>query len=53
MGNGVVGSKMVVISPITAASHETVVGLAQIVVVARARAPRDAPVKHRLEYVGT
>ena len=33
------------------ASQEAVVGSAQRVVVARARAPRDAAVQHRLEYL--
>ena len=42
----------IVISPTDAASQEAVVGLAQRVVVARARAPRDATVQHRLECLG-
>ena len=36
-----------------AASQEPVVGSAQRVVVARARAPRDAAVQHCLEYLGS
>ena len=42
---------MVVISPTDAASQEVVVGLAQRVVVARARAPRDAAIQQCLEYL--
>ena len=41
----------IVISPTDAASQEAVVGSAQRVVVARARAPRDAAVQHCLEYL--
>ena len=41
----------IVHSPTDAASQEAVVGLAQRVVVARARAPRDAAVQHFLEYL--
>ena len=40
-----------VLSPTDAASQEAVVGSAQRVVVARARAPRDAAVQHCLEYL--
>ena len=36
-----------------AASQEAVVGLAQCVVVARARAPRHAALNHCLEYLGS
>ena len=39
----------IVLSPIDAASQEPVVGSAQRVVVARARAPRDAAVQHCLD----
>ena len=42
-----------VLSPTDAASQEPVVGLAQCVVVARARAPRDAAVQHCLKYLGS
>ena len=42
----------IVISPTDTASQEAVVGSAQRVVVARAQAPRDAAVQHRLEYLG-
>ena len=42
-----------VLSPTDAASQEPVVGSAQRVVVARARAPRDAAVQHYLEYFGS
>ena len=42
-----------VLSPTDAASQEAVVGSAQSVVVARARAPRDASVQHCLEYLGS
>ena len=41
------------LSPTDAASQEDVVGSAQRVVVARARAPRDAAVQHCLEYFGS
>ena len=40
-----------VLSAINATSQKAVTGLAQRVVVARARAPRDAVVQHRLEYL--
>ena len=50
IGNRVVGAIM--LSSTDAASQEPVVGSAQRVVVARARAPRDAAVRHSLEYVG-
>ena len=43
----------IVLSPTDAASQEPVVGSAQRVVVACARAPRDAAVQHCLEYVGS
>ena len=43
----------IVLSPIDAASQDPVVGSAQRVVVARARAPRDAAVQHCLEYLGS
>ena len=44
----------IVISPTDTASQEpVVVGSAQRVVVARARAPRDAAVQHCLEYLGS
>ena len=43
----------IVLSPTDAASQEPVVGSAQRVVVARARALRDAAVQHCLEYLGT
>ena len=42
----------IVLSPSNAAGQEAVVGSAQRVVVARARAPRDAAVQHCLEYFG-
>ena len=42
----------IVLSPIDAASQDPVVGSAQRVVMARARAPRDAAVQHCLEYLG-
>ena len=42
---------MIVLSPTDAASQEAVVGLAQHIVVARARAPRDAAIQHCLEYL--
>ena len=41
----------IVLSPTDAASQEPVVGSVQRVVVARARAPRDAAVQHCLEYI--
>ena len=40
----------VVLSPNDAVNQEALVGSVQRVVVARARAPRDAAVKHCLEY---
>ena len=40
------------LSPFDAAGQEAVVGSAQRVVVARARAPRDTAVQHCLEYLG-
>ena len=43
----------IVLSPTDAASQESVVGSAQRVVVARARAPRDVAVQHCLEYLGS
>ena len=42
-----------VLSPTNAASQEPVAGSAQRVVVARARAPRDAAVQRCLEYLGS
>ena len=51
VGNRVVGAN--VISPTGAASKEPVVGSAQRVVVARARAPPDAAVQRCLEYLGS
>ena len=42
-----------VLSPTDAASQKAVVGSVQRVVVARARASRDAAVQHSLEYLGT
>ena len=48
---GVVGA--IVLSPTDAASQEPVVGSAQRVIVARARAPRDAAVQHCLKYLGS
>ena len=41
------------LSPTDAASQEPVVGSAKRVVVARARATRDAAVQHCLEYLGS
>ena len=41
----------IVLSPTNAAIEESVVGSAQCVVVARARAPRDAAVQHCFEYL--
>ena len=43
----------IVLSPTDAASQEAVVGSGQRVVVACARAPRDAAIQHCLEYVGS
>ena len=43
----------IVLSPTDAASQEPVVGSAQRVVVARARALRDADVQYRLENLGS
>ena len=42
----------IIVSQIDAASQEAVVNSAQRVVVARARALRDAVVQHCLEYLG-
>ena len=42
----------IVLSPTDAASQDPVMSSAQRVVVARARAPRDAAVQHCLEYLG-
>ena len=42
-----------VLLPTYAASQEDVADLAQRVVVARARAPRDAVVRHGLVYLGS
>ena len=43
-----------IVLPLTdAASQEAVVNSAQRVVVARARAPRDAAAQHCLEYPGS
>ena len=41
------------LSPTDAANQKAVVGSARRVVVARARAPRDAAVQHCLEYLGS
>ena len=41
------------LSPTDAASQEAVMGLAQRVLLARARTPRDAAVQHCLEYLGS
>ena len=49
MGNRAVGA--IVLSPTDTASQEPVVGSAQRVVVARARAPRDAVAQPCLEYL--
>ena len=43
----------IALSPTDAGSQDAVVGSAQRVVVARARAPRDAVVQHCLEYLGS
>ena len=43
----------IVLSPTDATSQEAVVGSAQRVVVARARASRDAVAQHCLEYLGS
>ena len=43
----------IVLSPTDAASQEAAMGSAQRVVVARARAPRDAAVQHRLKCLGS
>ena len=51
MGSRVVGA--IVLSPTDAASQKPVVGSAPRVVVARARALRDAAVQHCLEYLGS
>ena len=42
-----------VISPTDTASQEPVGNSAQRVVVARARAPRDAAIQHCFEYLGS
>ena len=42
----------IVLSPSDAVGQKAVVGSAQHVVMARARAPRDATVQHRLQYFG-
>ena len=42
-----------VLSPTDSASQEAVVGVAQRVIVARARTPRDVAVQHCLEYLGS
>ena len=44
---------VIVLSPTNTASQEPVVGSAQRVVVARARASWDAAVQHYLEYLGS
>ena len=44
---------MIVLSPTDAASQEIVVSSAQRVVVAHARSPRYAAVRHCLEYLGS
>ena len=51
IGNRVAG--VIVVSLTVAASQEAVVGSAQRVVVARARAPRDAAVQNCLKYLGS
>ena len=51
IGKRVVGAT--VLSPTDAASQEAVVGSAQRIVVARARAPRGAAIQHCLEYLGS
>ena len=43
----------IVLSPANAANQEAVVGSAQRVVEAQARAPRDAAIQHCLEYLGS
>ena len=43
----------IVLSPIDAASQQAVVGSVQLVVVARAQAPRDAAVQHCCECLGS
>ena len=43
----------VILSPTDAASQETMLRSVQRVVVARARAPRDAATQHCLEYLGS
>ena len=43
----------IVLSPTDAANRDPLVGSAQRIVVARARAPRDAAVQHCLEYLGS
>ena len=42
-----------VLLPTDAANRDPLVGSAQRIVVARARAPRDAAVQHCLEYLGS
>ena len=49
MGNRVVGA--IVLSPTVAVSQKAVVGPAKPDVVARARASRDAPVQHCVEFL--
>ena len=41
-----------IVLPTDAASQKAMVGLVQRVVLARARAPHDAVVRHYLEYLG-
>ena len=43
----------IALSPTNAASQEPMVGSAQCVIVAGARAPRDAAVQHCVEYLGS
>ena len=43
----------IVLSPADTASQKAGVSSAQCVVVARARAPRDAAIQHCLEYLGS
>ena len=43
----------IMLSPTDATSQEPVVGSAQRVIVARARAPRDTAVQHCFEYLGS
>ena len=51
VGNRVVDA--IVLSPADAANREAVVGSAQRVVEAQARAPRDAAIQHCLKYLGS